>query len=1201
VVVSGSTAVNTSSSTIRGAGAAPSAVTTSTAGGLRKGQRLIACRPDDPRERLVDATCERLVDGGNSVVVIAEGATAAGAITVPARHAAPWTGPPDATTVVDLLQIRNAQPLPLLFALQQRYYTGQPYTWMSQSSLVYLNPFQRSYAPSAAGAPHPYSVGRAAVAALRSAAADPTPARAGNGAAPSGKSVAVVVTGQSGAGKTEATKMVMAEFTRALPSAPPRLEEVLEAANPLIESFGNCVTAANRNSSRFVRFVSWALAPTAAMAPLSVRVECHLLELSRVCGVREGESNFHMFYALIDGASLEDRVRLDIADIALFRSLAPTAPAAGSEGWLTCAPPHSLTKIDAAFDAIGVTANQRGHIYGILAGVLHLCNVSFTAPDPHAPARVADDVPLVAAAKCLHVPAATLTRLLTTAQITPQGSATPVIRNYSMSAAMACRDTLARSLYKATFDFVIGAVNAALAAVVAAAPSTSAADIIGAAAHVSFEEGAAAEAAARPPLRFCTLDVFGFESVRNVPGAPGVAAPGNPASAVNGLEQLLINVANEELQNLFTETAVVDFCEELVREGVDASAAALSGAGGSDAGNNAVSGGSPGAAALSVAPRTLMGDEINNLIHMQRTTLTALRGKGGVLANITDDSMLGAMQSSPAALCDRVSALASKYPASILRPSKGSGSVADPEMAARNRSVGGGVTHSLMFEVSDPHLKSLLQDAMRYGSGSGLSGSGATTGSSAIRVTTAAAPSVNVAGPPGAAASHPLTVVLQEQLKTLLSTLRGADISWIRCIKPNDAAAPDLFAVPSVRRQLACCGVFAAASLLSRGFSVRMPHRDFAQRYAVAADPYPKVELQRCDHKRVCAAILKSALGGGTTRQHQSAAGPSGTAVTGLTKVFLDAAAMTAVADLAARKLAVLGRRVQRAGRGLLERRAVAAARVERNRRLAAEERQRRIELERPLRALLEAQRAEAEDAVVARLEAAAAAAANAAREISSALTQRLPTVIERVQAEVRRACEDVANAERGRLAREEAERQKQRLALEIQKRQATAAARQARATSLVTFRRDDADAARKRNEAKAAAAAAGEYDRLSRLVGAAATEAQAAEERRLSREWAQRERRAAESGHTWVRRHLDRTQHRWDAREATQQSALRVQHAGRGYLLETAERMLRRDLAADARSGAAFVPPEAADLSQMSLGDLSQQRYVSLGRAREY
>lgn len=117
---------------------------------------------------------------------------------------------------------------------------------------------------------------------------------------------------------------------------------------------------------------------------------------------------------------------------------------------------------------------------------------------------------------------------------------------------------------------------------------------------------------ARPPLQFHTLDVFGFESVRNVQGAPGVAAPGNPASAVNGLEQLLINVANEELQNLFTETAVVDFCEELVREGVDASAAALS----SGASGDVSPGGAGGASSTTsaVAPRALMGDEINALI-----------------------------------------------------------------------------------------------------------------------------------------------------------------------------------------------------------------------------------------------------------------------------------------------------------------------------------------------------------------------------------------------------------------------------------------------------------------------------------------------------------------------------------------------------------------------------------------------------------
>ena len=124
----------------------------------------------------------------------------------------------------------------------------------------------------------------------------------------------VIITGESGAGKTEASKKVM-EYVAAMASKSKevqRVKEQLLESNPLLEAFGNAKTVRNDNSSRFGKYM---MINFYGGNPVGGRITVYLLEKARVVKQNEGERNFHSFYQLLAGASAEQKRELGLVGV----------------------------------------------------------------------------------------------------------------------------------------------------------------------------------------------------------------------------------------------------------------------------------------------------------------------------------------------------------------------------------------------------------------------------------------------------------------------------------------------------------------------------------------------------------------------------------------------------------------------------------------------------------------------------------------------------------------------------------------------------------------------------------------------------------------------------------------------------------------------------------------------------------------------
>lgn len=118
----------------------------------------------------------------------------------------------------------------------------------------------------------------------------------------------VIISGESGAGKTEAAKRIMqyiASVSEGKDSSIQEIKEMVLATNPLLESFGNAKTLRNNNSSRFGKYLE--LQFNAQGEPVGANITNYLLEKSRVVGQIMNERNFHIFYQFTKAASKNHR------------------------------------------------------------------------------------------------------------------------------------------------------------------------------------------------------------------------------------------------------------------------------------------------------------------------------------------------------------------------------------------------------------------------------------------------------------------------------------------------------------------------------------------------------------------------------------------------------------------------------------------------------------------------------------------------------------------------------------------------------------------------------------------------------------------------------------------------------------------------------------------------------------------------------
>uniref|UniRef100_A0A9J7XNN7 Osteoclast-stimulating factor 1 n=1 Tax=Cyprinus carpio carpio TaxID=630221 RepID=A0A9J7XNN7_CYPCA len=311
----------------------------------------------------------------------------------------------------------------------------------------------------------------------------------------------VIISGESGAGKTVAAKYIMGYISKVSGGGPrvQHVKDIILQSNPLLEAFGNAKTVRNNNSSRFGKYFE--IQFSSGGEPDGGKISNFLLEKSRVVMRNPGERSFHIFYQLIEGASVDQKGSLGITSLDYYTYLNQS----GSYKVDDINDKHDFQETLHAMDVIGISGMDRTMVLQIVAGTLHLGNISFKEAGNYA--AVENDEFLAFPAFLLGIDQHRLKEKLTSRKMDGKWGGKSESIDVTLNVEQACftRDALSKALHSRVFDYLVESINKAMVK--------------------DHQE-----------LNIGVLDIYGFEIFQK-----------------NGFEQFCINFVNEKLQQIFIE------------------------------------------------------------------------------------------------------------------------------------------------------------------------------------------------------------------------------------------------------------------------------------------------------------------------------------------------------------------------------------------------------------------------------------------------------------------------------------------------------------------------------------------------------------------------------------------------------------------------------------------------------------------------
>ncbi|CAB1416270.1 unnamed protein product [Pleuronectes platessa] len=326
----------------------------------------------------------------------------------------------------------------------------------------------------------------------------------------------VIISGESGAGKTVAAKYIMSYVSKVSGGGDKvqHVKDIILQSNPLLEAFGNAKTVRNNNSSRFGKYFE--IQFSRGGAPDGGKISNFLLEKSRVVSQNEGERNFHIYYQLLEGASGEQRENLGVTTPDYYSYL-------NQSGTYTVEDVNDKKEFCdtmGAMSVVGLSVEDQDSVLQLVAGILHLGNISFREENNYAVVESQDF--LAFPSFLLGISQDGLCSKLTSKIMDSKWGGKTESISVTLNTEQACfsRDALSKALYARLFDFLVDCVNKAI--------------------QKDQEE-----------LNIGVLDIYGFEIFQK-----------------NGFEQFSINFVNEKLQQIFIELTLKAEQEEYVQEGI---------------------------------------------------------------------------------------------------------------------------------------------------------------------------------------------------------------------------------------------------------------------------------------------------------------------------------------------------------------------------------------------------------------------------------------------------------------------------------------------------------------------------------------------------------------------------------------------------------------------------------------------------------
>ncbi|XP_047386466.1 unconventional myosin-IXb isoform X4 [Sciurus carolinensis] len=331
----------------------------------------------------------------------------------------------------------------------------------------------------------------------------------------------IVISGESGSGKTQSTNFLIHCLTALSQKGyASGVERTILGAGPVLEAFGNAKTAHNNNSSRFGKFIQVNYLESGIVR--GAVVEKYLLEKSRLVSQEKDERNYHVFYYLLLGVTEDERQEFQLKQPEDYFYLNQHNLNIEDGEDLK----HDFERLKQAMEMVGFLPATKKQIFSVLSAILYLGNVTYkkraTGRDEGlevGPPEVLDTL-----SQLLKVKREILVEVLTKRKTVTVND--KLILPYSLSEAITARDSMAKSLYSALFDWIVLRINHALLN------------------KKDMEEAVSC-------LSIGVLDIFGFEDFER-----------------NSFEQFCINYANEQLQYYFNQHIFKLEQEEYQGEGI---------------------------------------------------------------------------------------------------------------------------------------------------------------------------------------------------------------------------------------------------------------------------------------------------------------------------------------------------------------------------------------------------------------------------------------------------------------------------------------------------------------------------------------------------------------------------------------------------------------------------------------------------------